>query len=248
MIQSLDENIGKILNKIKELNLENNTLIIFTSDNGGIRSISNQHPLRAGKGSYYEGGIRVPLVICWPGEIKSGSKSYERVSNIDFYPTLKKIVGYDKEIDLDGEDLTLIFEEKQLKERELYFHFPIYLEPYNVHKDSGTDPLFRTRPGSVIIKDDWKLHKYYEDNKIELYNLLNDVSETTNLIETKKEKAKELLEDLDNWLKVKNAPLPIKLNPLYDRKYVDSLMYLIQKNKVFGKVNKNESRSDLNPF
>ena len=248
MIQSLDENIGKILNKIKELNLENNTLIIFTSDNGGIRSISNQHPLRAGKGSYYEGGIRVPLVICWPGEIKSGSKSYERVSNIDFYPTLKKIVGYDKEIDLDGEDLTLIFEEKQLKERELYFHFPIYLEPYNVHKDSGTDPLFRTRPGSVIIKDDWKLHKYYEDNKIELYNLLNDVSETTNLIETKKEKAKELLEDLDNWLKVKNAPLPTKLNPLYDRKYVDSLMYLIQKNKVFGKVNKNESRSDLNPF
>ena len=122
------------------------------------------------------------------------------------------------------------------------------MEPYTVHKDSGTDPLFRTRPGSVIIKDDWKLHKYYEDNKVELYNLVNDISETTNLIETKKEKAKELLEDLDNWLEVKNAPLPLKLNPLYDRKYVDSLMYLIQKNKVFGKVNKNESRSDLNPF
>ena len=248
MIQSLDENIGKILKKIEDLNISDNTLIIFTSDNGGIRSISNQHPLRAGKGSYYEGGIRVPLVFNWPEKIKPESKSYERVSNIDFFPTLKKIVGYNKEMDLDGEDLTLIFEGKKLNKRELYFHFPIYLEPYNVHKDSGTDPLFRTRPGSVIIKDNWKLHKYYEDNKVELYDLTNDISESTNLIESNKEKANELLKNLDNWIKTSNAPLPTKTNPLYDQKHVDSLMYLIQNNKVFGKVNKNEARSDLNPF
>ena len=248
MIQSLDENIGKILNKIKELNLENNTLIIFTSDNGGIRSISNQHPLRAGKGSYYEGGIRVPLIISWPGKIKPGSTSYERVSNIDFFPTIKKIVGYEEKLDLDGMDLTNIFKEKQLKKRSLFFHFPVYLEPYDVLKDNGTDPLFRTRPGSVLIKGDWKLHKYYENNKIELYNLKNDISESNNLSKINKEKTTELLNELEAWLIEKNAPIPSEPNLLFSQKYNDSLINLIKKNKLSGRVNKNEKTSDLNPF
>jgi len=241
MIQSLDENIGKILDKIEKLNLSKNTLIIFTSDNGGIRAISNQYPLRAGKGSYYEGGIKVPMIFSWPEKIKAGSTSNERISNIDFYPTIKSIIGYNETIDLDGEDLTPIFNYKALKKRELYFHFPIYLEPYNVHLDSGSDPLFRTRPGSVIIKDNWKLHHYYEDNNFELYNLENDISESKNLIDINKEKKAELLNNLDNWLKKNNAPIPNKLNPFYDQKYVDSLMILINKNKISGKVNKNET-------
>lgn len=241
MIQSLDENIGKILEKIEKLNLSKNTLIIFTSDNGGIKAISNQYPLRAGKGSYYEGGIKVPMIFSWPEKIQAGSTSNERVSNIDFYPTIKKIIGYNKTIDLDGEDLTPIFNSKALKKRELYFHFPIYLEPYNVHLDSGSDPLFRTRPGSVIIKDNWKLHHYYEDNNFELYNLENDISESKNLININKEKKAELLKDLNNWRSKNNAPIPNKLNPFYDQKYVDSLMILINKNKISGKVNKNET-------
>jgi arylsulfatase A-like enzyme len=241
MIQSLDENIGKILEKINKLNLSKNTLIIFTSDNGGIKAISNQYPLRAGKGSYYEGGIKVPMIFSWPEKIQAGSTSNERVSNIDFYPTIKKIIGYNKTIDLDGEDLTPIFNSKALKKRELYFHFPIYLEPYNVHLDSGSDPLFRTRPGSVIIKDNWKLHHYYEDNNFELYNLENDISESKNLININKEKKAELLKDLNNWRSKNNAPIPNKLNPFYDQKYVDSLMILINKNKISGKVNKNET-------
>lgn len=241
MIQSLDENIGKILEKIDKLNLSKNTLIIFTSDNGGIKAISNQYPLRAGKGSYYEGGIKVPMIFSWPEKIQAGSTSNERVSNIDFYPTIKKIIGYNKTIDLDGEDLTPIFNSKALKKRELYFHFPIYLEPYNVHLDSGSDPLFRTRPGSVIIKDNWKLHHYYEDNNFELYNLENDISESKNLININKEKKAELLKDLNNWRSKNNAPIPNKLNPFYDQKYVDGLMILINKNKISGKVNKNET-------
>ena len=241
MIQSLDENIGKILDKIEKLNLSKNTLIIFTSDNGGIRAISNQYPLRAGKGSYYEGGIKVPMIFSWPEKIKAGSTSNERISNIDFYPTIKSIIGYKETIDLDGENLTPIFNSKALKKRELYFHFPIYLEPYNVHLDSGSDPLFRTRPGSVIIKDNWKLHHYYEDNNFELYNLENDISESKNLIDINKEKKAELLNNLDNWLKKNNAPIPNKLNPFYNQKYVDSLMFSINNNKVSGKVNKNET-------
>ena len=240
MIQSLDENIGKILDKIDALNLSENTLIIFTSDNGGIRAISNQYPLRAGKGSYYEGGIKVPMIFSWKGKIEAKTESYERVSNLDFYPTIKKLVGYNESIDLDGEDLTPIFKGEKLKKRELYFHFPVYLEPYRVQLDSGTDPLFRTRPGTVIIKDNWKLHHYYEDNKFELYDLEKDVSESENLSEIKKEKKNELLIDLNNWRKTNNAPIPSRLNPYYDQKYVDSLMFLIDKNLISGKVNKNE--------
>ena len=248
MIQSLDENIGKILDKIDALNLSENTLIIFTSDNGGIRAISNQYPLRAGKGSYYEGGIKVPMIFSWKGKIEAKTESYERVSNLDFYPTIKKLVGYNESIDLDGEDLTPIFKGEKLKKRELYFHFPVYLEPYRVQLDSGTDPLFRTRPGTVIIKDNWKLHHYYEDNKFELYDLEKDVSESENLSEIKKEKKNELLIDLNNWRKTNNAPIPSRLNPYYDQKYVDSLMFLIDKNLISGKVNKNEYINDMNPF
>ena len=248
MIQSLDENIGKILDKIDALNLSENTLIIFTSDNGGIRAISNQYPLRAGKGSYYEGGIKVPMIFSWKGKIEAKTESYERVSNLDFYPTIKKLVGYNESIDLDGEDLTPIFKGEKLKKRELYFHFPVYLEPYRVQLDSGTDPLFRTRPGTVIIKDNWKLHHYYEDNKFELYDVEKDVSESENLSEINKEKKNELLIDLNNWIKVNNAPIPIRLNPYYDQKYVDSLMFLIDKNLISGKVNKNEYINDMNPF
>ena len=248
MIQSLDENVGKILDKIDALNLSENTLIIFTSDNGGIRAISNQYPLRAGKGSYYEGGIKVPMIFSWKGKIEAKTESYERVSNLDFYPTIKKLVGYNESIDLDGEDLTPIFKGEKLKKRELYFHFPVYLEPYRVQLDSGTDPLFRTRPGTVIIKDNWKLHHYYEDNKFELYDLEKDVSESENLSEIKKEKKNELLIDLNNWRKTNNAPIPSRLNPYYDQKYVDSLMFLIDKNLISGKVNKNEYINDMNPF
>ena len=240
MIQSLDENVGKIIDKIDALNLSENTLIIFTSDNGGIRAISDQYPLRAGKGSYYEGGIRVPLIFSWKGKIDAESESYERVSNLDFYPTIKKLVGYSKPVDFDGEDLNPIFNNKKLRERELYFHFPVYLEPYSVKRDGGTDPLFRTRPGTVIIKDNWKLHHYYEDNQFELYNLEKDISESNNLIDINIEKKDELLSKLNNWRKTRNAPIPNKLNPYYDQKYVDSLMFLIEKNLISGKVNKNE--------
>ncbi len=240
MIQSLDENVGKIIDKIDELNLSENTLIIFTSDNGGIRAISDQYPLRAGKGSYYEGGIRVPLIFRWKGKIDAESESYERVSNVDFYPTIKKLIGYSKPVDFDGEDLNPIFNNKKLRERELYFHFPVYLEPYSVKRDGGTDPLFRTRPGTVIIKDNWKLHHYYEDNQFELYNLEKDISESNNLIDINIEKKDELLSKLNHWRKTRNAPIPNKLNPYYDQKYVDSLMFLIEKNLISGKVNKNE--------
>ena len=233
MIHSLDENVGKILNKIDELNLSEKTLIIFTSDNGGIRDISNQFPLRAGKGSYYEGGIKVPLIFSWENRIKSQSESYERIINIDFFPTLKNIIGYKNDnLELDGVDLSPIFQEEKIEERSLFFHFPIYLEAYNVQKDNGFDPIFRTRPGSVVIKGDWKLHHYFEDNDIELYNLKDDISEANDLSQENKEKTLELYNELKIWRNKRNAPIPNRLNPDYDKKFVDSLLVLIKNKKV----------------
>ena len=241
MIQSLDENVGKILNKIEELELSEKTLIIFTSDNGGIRSISNQYPLRAGKGSYYEGGIKVPLIFSWKNKIKSQSKSLERVVNIDFFPTLKNIIGYKNDnLELDGVDLSPIFQEEKIEERALYFHFPIYLEAYNVQKDNGFDPIFRTRPGSVIIKGNWKLHHYFEDNNLELYNLKNDISESNDLSKENTEKTLELFIDLKIWRDNRKAPVPNKLNPDYDKKFVDSLLVLIRNKKISGKLFKKQ--------
>tara|TARA_B100001057_G_scaffold127661_1_gene126634 strand:- start:108 stop:1586 length:1479 start_codon:yes stop_codon:yes gene_type:complete len=241
MIQSLDENVGKILNKIDELNLSEKTLIIFTSDNGGIRDISNQFPLRAGKGSYYEGGIKVPLIFSWKNKIKSKSKSFERVVNIDFFPTLKSILDYKNDnLELDGVDLSPIFKEQKIEERALYFHFPIYLEAYNVQKDNSFDPIFRTRPGSVIIKGDWKLHHYFEDNNLELYNLKNDISESNDLSKENIEKTLELFNDLKIWRDHRNAPIPKKLNPDYDKKFVDSLLVLIRNKKISGRLFKKQ--------
>jgi len=237
MIESLDENVGKIINKIEELNLSEKTLIIFTSDNGGIRAISNQFPLRAGKGSYYEGGIKVPLIFSWKGKIKEKSESFERVSNIDFFPTIKKIVNYDNDnLKLEGIDLSPAFEGKNLDKRALFFHFPIYLEPYNVQKDNGTDPLFRTKPGSVIIKGHWKLHHYFEDNSLELYNIKEDISESNDLSKKNQEKTMELFNQLNKWRNKRNAPIPDQLNSHYDKKFVDSLLLLIKNKKISGRL------------
>ena len=238
MIQSVDENIGKIINKIEDLGLSENTLFIFTSDNGGIRSISKQSPLRAGKGSYYEGGIKVPLIFSWRGKIKEASKSYERVSNIDFFPTIKKIVGYkNNDLKLDGVDLSPLFEGRNLKKRALFYHFPIYLQAYNVQEDNGTDPLFRTRPGSVIIKDKWKLHHYFEDDKKELYDIENDISESYDLSKVNIQKTEELFNSLNSWRELNNAPIPFEKNIKYNQKFVDSINSLIIDGNLSGRIN-----------
>lgn len=219
MIETVDTNIGKLLKTLEDLNLEN-TLIVFTSDNGGIRSISSQEPLRGGKGSYYEGGIRVPYVIKWKGTVKPNTVSDIPISNLDFYPTFMDIVGIDmpKKI-LDGTSLITVLKGKTIPRRALYFHFPIYLEAYNPKKDDGRDPLFRTRPGSAIIDGKWKLHQYFEENGIELYNLETDLGERKNLANSDPEKATELLEKLNRWRDQINAPVPTELNLKYDSNF-----------------------------
>lgn len=215
MIQSMDENVGRLLGVLESLGLTDDTLIVFTSDNGGVRATSHQDPLRAGKGSYYEGGIRVPLLIKWKGQIKPGIENTP-VTQLDFFPTFEALVSSEIALGLDGENILPLLFDKRLADRDLFWHFPIYLEAYDPKEDGSSDPLFRTRPGSVIRSGDWKLHQYFEDGGIELYSLKDDPSESTNLALRNPEKAAELLGKLEAWRLQHGAPIPTVKNPDYD--------------------------------
>ena len=209
MISSLDDNIGRLMETLDQLDLATNTVIIFTSDNGGFYKVSKQAPLRAGKGSYYEGGIRVPFIIRWPAKVQPSTNDTP-VTNLDFFPTLLDMTNTKLEGKvLDGHSLLPLLTGGRLPERSLYWHFPIYLQAGNADTQ---DPIFRTRPGSAIRRGDWKLIQYFEENDIELYNLKADLSERTNLAEDKPEVVKELLNDLVEWRTNLNAPIPQKLN------------------------------------
>ncbi|WP_417444139.1 sulfatase [Joostella sp.] len=220
MVDNLDRNIGLLIDKLKARKLFDNTLIVFTSDNGGLYGITKQKPLRAGKGSYYEGGIRVPFFFVLNKKINPNLKSDTPISNLDVFPTILDYAGItDDQLKLDGQSLKPILQEKtEILDRSLYWHFPIYLEAYNVKDNETRDVLFRTRPGSVIRKGDWKLHYYFEDNGVELYNLSEDIEERNNLAETCPEKTEELLKLLKTWWKDTNAPIPTTKNPEYINK------------------------------
>lgn len=216
LIETLDSNIGRILDTLDAEKLASNTLIVFTSDNGGINVTSSQRPLRGGKGMYYEGGIKVPLFIRWPERIKAGSSSPTPVSNLDFYPTFCEIANVTPQESktLDGSSLTPLFDGKPIEPRALYWHFPIYLQAYG--KPNGPamrdaqDLKFRTRPGSAIRLGDYKLIHYYENNDLELYNLKQDIGETNNLAKKLPEKTEELLIKLNHWRAETKAPAPTR--------------------------------------
>ena len=219
MIESLDENVGRLMKSLEKRGLAENTLVLFTSDNGGVWTTSKQWPLRAGKGSYYEGGIREPLIVRWPGKIKPGTKCDTPVSGIDFFPTFLEAAGAAKPKGktLDGVSLMpLLTQSGPIEDRALFWHFPIYLEGHVKQGPFETrDRTFRTRPGSVIRHGNWKLHEYFEDGGLELYNLEDDISEKKNLAKTHPEKVKQLYDMLAAWRKDLKAPVPTELNPAY---------------------------------
>ena len=216
MVETMDTNVGRLLNELDALGLTKNTIVVFTSDNGGIRSIAPQNPLRAGKGSYYEGGTRVPCIIRWPGIIEAGSLSDEPIINVDFFPTFKEILDIEmKGKLLDGQSILPILVGNSLEPRPFFWHFPVYLQSYDKLNDDGRDPLFRTRPGSTVLFEGWKLHVYYEDQGVELYYLPNDPGERNNIVKEEPIKAQELLEKLKTWQVKVDAPIPTELNPDY---------------------------------
>ena len=191
-LELIDEGVGMIMAKLDELGLAENTVLIFTSDNGGEDRVTSNAPLRAGKSTLYEGGIREPLIVRWPGVVEAGSVCTAAMSTVDFYPTFLGIAGLKGESDhiLDGVSLLPLLKGKKNKLRRdtLYWHYPL-VKPHFLGGKSG----------GAIREGDWKLIEFFDDDKIELYNLAEDISEKNNLAEKMPRRASELRKRLAKW-------------------------------------------------
>lgn len=225
MVERIDTGIGQIITTLGAKNLLGNTLIIVTSDNGGYKNISNIAPLRGQKSLLYEGGIRVPLLMSWPGHIAQGTSDIP-VMGIDFYPTLMEAAEVTQvNQPLDGKNISPLFDNTNadLQRDALYWYFPGYVAG---HYEEAADEIFQQRPVAVIRQDDWKLIMSLENEEREMYDLSKDPSEQHNLAAQQKQKADELAIKLHQWLVEMNAPLPLATNPAYDptfeKKYTGS--------------------------
>lgn len=229
MVEKLDEAVGKLMQTLERLELADSTLVVFSSDNGGIAAIHSQHPLRGGKGSYYEGGLREPLVMRWPKRIKAGASCDEVVNTLDLFPTFLDVAQLEKPTgkQLDGVSLTpLMFGSGEWAPTPQFWHFPVYLQAYNGMKDDARDPLFRTRPGSALRIGRWKLHEYFEDDALELYDLSSDPSERTNLAGAMPDKTTELHRLLVDWRERVDARVPTQRNTHFNRAVEQRLLRL----------------------
>jgi arylsulfatase A len=209
MIESVDESMQAVVEKLEKLNLTENTIIVFVSDNGGHGSWTSNYPLRGNKGNFYEGGIRVPLIFKWPGKIQPSTTSEMPVISNDFYPTLLEMAGLPlmPEQHRDGLSLWPLLKGASSLERDaLYWHFPNYID-----RSSHPDPA---TPCSVIRSGDWKLIERFESGECELFNLKEDLAEKNDLSDEMPEKVEELKKMLAKWRKDVNAQMP-EINPDY---------------------------------
>ena len=208
LVESMDDAVGIVLAKLDELNLTENTIIVFTSDNGGVSAgdhkATSNLPLRGGKGRQWEGGIREPCYVVWPKRIAARSTCSTPVIGTDFYPTLLELTGHDQlgSQHVDGVSLVPLLSGEAIEDRNLYWHYPHY-------GNQGGEP------SSIVIVRDWKLIHYFEDGHDELYNITTDIGETSNLIATHPEKAKSMRKDLERWLTSVDARKPTA-NPGFD--------------------------------
>jgi arylsulfatase A len=208
MVESMDATVGRIRQKLDELKLADRTVIVFASDNGGRVPTTSNHPLRVGKGSCYEGGTRVPLIVHWPGVTQPGSVSETPVISMDLYRTLLEIAGIPETTRqaIDGENLVpLLRQTGELKRDAIFWHYPHY-QHYQL---GGTTPYSAIRAG------DFKLIEFLDDMGVELYNLREDIGERNNLAAKMPAKVEELRARLHTWRKDVGAQMPSR-NPSYD--------------------------------
>jgi len=203
MVRNLDQNFGRLMDHLDQRGLRRRTVVVFLSDNGGYngnfrkQQVTDNAPLRSGKGSLYEGGIRVPLMIDWPGVTPAGTTCAEPVVSTDLFSTLLRIAGAPvPEAAQDGVDLAPLLKAPQghLSREALYFHYPHYY--------STTSPVSAIRCGP------WKLIEYYEDHRRELYNLREDLSEKSDLAASRPDQARQLANRLHAWLTEVGAQMP----------------------------------------
>jgi len=207
MHEALDENVDQILDKLETEGLAENTVVFITSDNGGFinpykgQTVTSNRPLRSGKGSLYEGGVRVPLIVHWPGVTEADSVSSESVATMDLYPTILDMAGLPNRTDsIDGMSFAHVLRDPraQLNRQALFWHYPHYY--------ATTSPVSSVREGK------WKLLEYFEEGRLELYDLDSDLGETKNLAAMESRRAEEMKQKLHDWRSRVNASLP-KRNP-----------------------------------
>ncbi len=214
MIASVDDSVGAVLASLERHGLTGQTVILFTSDNGGYGVVTRMTPLRGSKGMLYEGGIRVPFVVKWPGHVEPGSRCATPVIGTDIFPTLLEITRSPPPdgVSLDGESLLpLLTRTGGLKRDALFWHFPAYLQA-----NRGMDVPFRTTPAGAVRMGDYKLIEFFEDGRRELYNLAIDIAEQHDLSQREPKTAERLGNRLRSWRKTVNAPIPTQPNPEYD--------------------------------
>lgn len=208
MIESLDDGVGAILRRLDELKIADRTAVIFTSDNGGLSILegpdtpaTSNAPLREAKGFLYEGGIRVPLIVRWPGVTRPGTTSDVPVTSVDLFPTLLDLCGLTSESKIDGLSLRPLLSGGTLRREAIFWHYPHY-------SNQGG------RPGGAIRAGNLKLIEHYEDGRKELYDLAKDIGETNNLVAERPADAKTMADRLDSWRRAVNAQM-MQPNPGY---------------------------------
>lgn len=208
MIETMDDAVGRVLDQLNESEIADSTIVIFTSDNGGVSSgdafSTSNLPLRGGKGRQWEGGIREPYYVCYPNKIPGGQTNSTPVTGADLYPTILDLCGLPLKPNqhVDGKSLVPLLEGEELPSRPLYWHYPHY-------DNQGGEP------SSLIRYGDWKLIHYYEDGRNELYNLAVDPSEQSDLARSYPARAAEMSAQLDGWLRSVKAVYP-EPDPRYD--------------------------------
>jgi arylsulfatase A-like enzyme len=203
MMENADACVGQAVDCIDGLGLAQRTAIFFFSDNGGLTAFTTNSPLRSGKGSFYEGGLRVPLIVRWTGRVTAGATCDIPVISTDFYPTFLEIAGTDKPANhpLDGVSLLPLLDGQHVYEdRPLYWHMPVY-------------NVFGTKPCSIVRQRNYKLIQWFEDERFELYDLNADISEKHNLIDSQPETAARMRRLLADWQMRIAAPLPQTRSP-----------------------------------
>jgi arylsulfatase A-like enzyme len=211
MVESMDESVGRVMKALRDSGVEDNTLVIFAADNGGVsslewkkRPVTSNLPLRAGKGHLYEGGIRVPTVVRWPKAVKPGSTCDAPVVSYDYTPTIAEAAGVPANArgGMDGQSFVPLLKGSRASTRDLFWHFPHYSPQLG-------------RPSAAIRRGDRKLILFFEDQHVELYNLKNDVSESQDLASAEPGVAAELRTALEKMLRETDAQIP-QPNPNYD--------------------------------
>jgi len=217
MIEAVDRSVGRVADKVDELGIAENTLIVFTSDNGGLPKVSQLDPLRGQKGSLFEAGVRVATCMRWAGRIKPGTTSEIPVTSVDFLPTFTSLAGGElpKKQPIDGVDISPLLRGEKIAERSIFWHYPLYLQGrgLDIRVPQGKTYSWRGFPSTSLLHGQWKLIEFHEDDSIALYNLRDDPGETRNLAKDMPDRAARLRADLDAWQKNTKAPVPKLPNP-----------------------------------